>query len=748
MRKIFPSGSILFFTGIDVLTNNKKGNEKFIFSKCFTFLFLLLATLQCFAKAEPDKPFRQPVSTKYSIPESLKGAILKKVVTDYNDNVYVLTNNGVYKVNEKALVKDLRYTPLAQKIPTDIAVQEGSGHLFYLYEDKWLTNGYAGVPYKVLPKGKYNQFAVAADGSILLVGASNVSLCSNYKLTDIAKPADKILSVQVHNGIFYALSAAAVYQLSGDHFITLHKSKGLQAMAFRGDEIILGTAQGYYGISKFTGDSSFALQTKLPVENISCLQVIDNKVWAGSVMGAFMKEPSGSYRYYASKRWLNEDVVTDIAADSKGNAYVLTPSGLNKIEFISETFLDKATYFQDNIRQRHIRYGFISNVTLLSPGDLSTAQMTDTDNDGLWSAFYLGSQAFRYSVTKDKNAKRYAWEAFEAFERIISINPLKNFPARTFERKGYKKSDPEAWHNSQDPEWEWKGTTSSDEFVGYIFIASVLNEMVAETESEHKRVADFIDKILTHIIDNNYYFIDADGKPTLWGRWNPEYINSFPESVEDRKLGSTHILAGLQLGYALTGKERYKTEAYKLINEFGYVKNMLVSYTKIKETPGTIRMGIDLGVGGWNHSDDEMAFLTYWPLYRYAFTPELQEQYKWVITDHWQIEKPERNALWNLISFATAGIYDEPSVFWHLKEFPIDLVRWNVKNSQRKDIVLLPENFRKQTTEVLLPAGEMPMHRHNSNAFELDDGENGLTELAGDEYLLPYWMARYLKVIE
>ncbi len=735
-------------TVVSVFTNHKRAYEKFIFRNCFTLLFFLLSTVQCVANAEPDKPFKQPVSIKYSIPESLKGATLKKVVTDYNDNVYVLTNKGVYKVNEKALVKDLRYTPLAQKIPVDIAVQEGSGHLFYLYEDKWLTNGYAGVPYKVLPKGKYNQFAVASDGSILLVGANAVSLCNNYKLTDITKPADKILNVQVNNGIFYALSAVAIYQLSGDHFIPLHKSKGLQAMAFRDNEIILGTAQGYYGINKLTGDSTFALQTKLPVENVSCLQVIDNKVWAGSPMGAFMKEPSGTYRYYASKRWLNEDAVTAIAADSKGNAYVLTPSGLNKIEFIYETFLDKATLFQDNIRQRHIRYGFISNVTLQLPGDLSTAQMTDTDNDGLWSAFYLGSQAFRYSVTKDKNAKRYAWEAFEAFERIISVNPLKNFPARTFERKGYKNSDPQAWHDSQDPEWEWKGTTSSDEFVGYIFIASVLNEMVAETESEHKRVADFIDKILTHIIDNNYYFIDADGKPTLWGRWNPEYINSFPESVQDRKLGSAHILAGLQLGYALTGKEKYKSEAYKLINEFGYVKNILVSYTKIKETPGTIRMGIDLGAGGWNHSDDEMAFLTYWPLYRYAFTPELQEQYKWVITDHWQIEKPERNALWNLITFATAGIYDEPSVFWHLKEFPTDLVRWNIKNSHRKDIVLLPPNFRKQTTEVLLPNGEVPLNRHNSNAFILDGGEDGLAELAGDEYLLPYWMARYLKVIE
>jgi hypothetical protein len=539
-----------------------------------------------------------------------------------------------------------------------------------------------------------------------------------------------------------------VYAIAGDQFISLHKGNGLQAMALRNNEIVLGTAKGYYGISLLNGDSSFALQTKLPVEKVNSMAVINNKIWAGTPAGAFVKEASGQYRYYASRRWLQDDKVINIAADSKGNAYVLSETGLNKIEFINYTLFDKANLFQDNIRKRHIRYGFISNVTMSVPGDLATAKMTDTDNDGLWSAFYLGSQSFRYAVTGDKTAKRYAWEAFEAFERIVSINPLKGFPARTFERKGFKVSDPPAWRDSQDPEWEWKGTTSSDEFVGYIFIASILNEMVAETESEKQRVANFIDKILTHIIDNNYYFVDLDGKPTLWGRWNPEYINSFPESVQDRKLGSAHILAGLQLAYTLTGKEKYKTEAYRLINEFGYLKNMQVSYTKIHETPGTIRMGIDLGSGGWNHSDDEMAFLTYWPLVNYAFTPELKAQYQDIIKDHWLIEKPERNALWNLISLATTGTYDAPSVNWHLQEYPLDLVRWNVKNSHRKDIVLMPDNFRKQTTEVLLPPGERPMNRHNANAFELDDGEGGMSELAGDEYLLPYWMGRYLKVIK
>jgi hypothetical protein len=39
------------------------------------------------------------------------------------------------------------------------------------------------------------------------------------------------------------------------------------------------------------------------------------------------------------------------------------------------------------------------------------------------------------------------------------------------------------------------------------------------------------------------------------------------------------------------------------------------------------------------------------------------------------------------------------------------------------------------------------MHRHNANPFDLDGGGGQHSRLAGDEYLLPYWMARYLKVI-
>jgi hypothetical protein len=33
------------------------------------------------------------------------------------------------------------------------------------------------------------------------------------------------------------------------------------------------------------------------------------------------------------------------------------------------------------------------------PGDIATAEMIDTDNDGTWSNYYMASQAFRFGAT-------------------------------------------------------------------------------------------------------------------------------------------------------------------------------------------------------------------------------------------------------------------------------------------------------------------------------------------------------------
>jgi hypothetical protein len=365
--------------------------------------------------------------------------------------------------------------------------------------------------------------------------------------------------------------------------------------------------------------------------------------------------------------------------------------------------------------------------------------------------FWFGSQVFRYAVTGDEDVKKFIWESFEAYERLISIHHLDGFSGRTFERTGYKVSDIDRWRPAIDPDWEWKGHTSTDEYVAYIWVAGLLDKYIAKTPQEKKRVADYFDAIMTHIIANNYYFIDVDGEPTLWGRWNAEYVNSYAKTQFDRRLNSCLTVAGLQLAYKLTGKELYKTEAFRVMDEWEYYENMKIPMKNIVYTHGFFHKGISLGAD-WNHSDDEMAFPTYWVLYHYALNDTLKQTFADITKDHWEIEKPERNGLWNLMTYAISGDIDLESTIWYLKEYPVDCRRYAVRNIHRKDLEFLPRdihtNFREQTVTQLPPKGERPMNRHNANEFNIDSRGRGNSILAGDEYLLPYWMARFLNVVE
>jgi hypothetical protein len=144
-----------------------------------------------------------------------------------------------------------------------------------------------------------------------------------------------------------------------------------------------------------------------------------------------------------------------------------------------------------------------------------------------------------------------------------------------------------------------------------------------------------------------------------------------------------------------------------------------------------------------------MYFLGYWGLYRYAFNDTLKTKFKASILDHWQIERPEKDGAWDLFAAVTGTTqFDLPEAVWYLQRFPLDMIDWTVEASHRKDIDRIPANFRNQTIKEVLPPDEIAVNRHNRNRFQLDDHGNGRSEFsAGDIWLLPYWLGRYLKVI-
>jgi len=276
----------------------------------------------------------------------------------------------------------------------------------------------------------------------------------------------------------------------------------------------------------------------------------------------------------------------------------------------------------------------------------------------------------------------------------------------------------------------------------------VIAELVDDKNLRKKAVM-LIDTLMSTIVNNDFYLIDWDGKPTRWGRWNPEYVNARPENVGDRKINSSNIVAMLQTAYHFTKKEKYKKAAFYLMNKHGYLKNLMRPMKDIGHAPADAdELSKELSEG-WNHSDDEMYFCGYWGLYRYAFNDTLKADFKKAILDHWEIERPEKEGLWNIMTALTGTRnFDLDEAIWYLQKYPLDLITWTQKNSQRKDIELVTPNFRRQTTKEVLPPDELRISRHNANRFDLDGGSDGRSEYsAGDIWLLPYWMGRYLKVI-
>jgi hypothetical protein len=503
------------------------------------------------------------------------------------------------------------------------------------------------------------------------------------------------------------------------------------------------------------------VQPGVPWPELTCKVTVPNGAWFGTTRGAFFERdgtnsryatPSAPgiepprFRYYAGKRWLRDDQVLNLAVDSDGHVWVLTRIGLNKIEFRQTTLAAKADWFHRKIRSRNIRYGFTGERRLLVPGDITSSELIDTDNDGGWTSYYIGSLAARYAVTREEVIRRQAWESFAALERLQDIHTNTGFPARTFERRGFKFSDPDRWRDAPDPGWEWKGHTSSDEICSHTFAHAVMWELVATNAAERVRVATNFVRIVDHILAHDLYLVDVDGKPTLWGRWNPDYVNWFPPAIHDRQLNSAELTASLQLAFAMTGNTRYRDKAYELFAKHGYLTNILSSLKLIAPTTGYVHQGNDMG-DEWNHSDDELSFFTYWPLVRFAFTDDLRARYRSVVREHLEFERPERYPIWNFIA-AACGVadFDTAGSVWTLRGAPLDTIAWRMTNSHRHDLTKMPPNFMGRQLKELLPPGERLIARINTQPFILDHGDDA-TDFPGDEFLLGYWLGRYMGVI-
>ncbi len=701
-----------------------------------------------------DKPYLQDLSIKYYKPE---GVELSAAFVDRNGVIQVMSDKGIMRTHDGQflypgeLVLDKTYRPLTDMNIAAIDVLENQ--FVYLDDEAVLSNAWAGklLIHHNLPKaslmasGKDFEFLISDGKSMEFLSDNTVAWTGDMK-------DDQVLAIKYDENIFWVLGESSLSTFDPVNKIISKKvnGAGFTSFAIHDNKVVIGSSTGYIEVNKNTGKQIGDLHARLPWTEITAVENIDGVLWFGSTKGAFMLRDDGKFNYYYGERWLPGNIVKHISKGEDNSVLILTDAGLGEIVFKEMTLHDKAMYYEKQVRDRHIRLGFNATLVNMEKGNFDTGRLSDSDNDGLWTTMYLAGEIFRYNVTQSEDALENCRESLDALERLYSINPVPGFPSRSFEREGYieRLHDPDRWQHSDESGWDWKSTTSSDEAIGHIFAFGVMAELM--DGDFRSRAITLIDTLMSHVVSNDMYMVDYDGKPTTWGRWNPEYVNARPKMVGDRKINASNIVAMLQTAYHFTKKEKYKDKAFELMNEHGYLENLMRPMDQIGPAPEDADDWSKMLSGSWNHSDDEMYFVGYWGLYKYAFNDSLKAMYKDAIIDHWELERPEKEGAWNIITALTGTPeFDLDEAVWYLQEHPMDLIEWDIMNSHRKDIEFLGPNFRNQTIAEVLPPDERPVQRHNANMFRLDrKSGNGTSEYsAGDIWLLPYWMGRYLGVI-
>jgi hypothetical protein len=492
----------------------------------------------------------------------------------------------------------------------------------------------------------------------------------------------------------------------------------------------------------------------LPYEDVTCLAIgPDATLWAGTPEGVCRYVPGGGWQYYWGPRWLPHNRVNDIAPAADGGAWVATDGGVARLYDRPITLEQKAAHYQQVTDARHNRRGFVTGGRLRKPGDPGGGVVYEaSDNDGLWTAIYVGAQSFRWAATRDREARAQARKSMMAMLDLVKYSGVPGFPARAIINKGELERgevdgyNPEEtvrvpgekdriWYPSPvDAQILCKGDTSSDELDGHYFAWSVYYDLVAD-EADKKAIRAAVEAVTDNLLRNDLTLVGPTGRKTRWGVYHPRYINDDPSWWEERGLNSLSILSYLKIAEHLCGHARYREKYRELIEKHHYLLN-------------TVTQKVAEPWWGVNHSDDEMAFMMYYTLVRLEKDPATRLVLLQSLERSWKIERPEASPFFNFVYGACTGRpCDVEESVTTLRDWPWELIEWETRGTHRHDVTLLTRGglarARSQTTRAL-PASERRVMRWNGNPYQPDGGTpEGRTEEDGSAWLLPYWMGRY-----
>ena len=291
----------------------------------------------------------------------------------------------------------------------------------------------------------------------------------------------------------------------------------------------------------------------------------------------------------------------------------------------------------------------------------------------------------------------------------------------------------ERWHLSSDHQWKWKGDTSSDEMNGHMMGYFYYYEYAAD-EADKQVIREHVKKIIDCLISNNYNLIDVDGKHTRWGVWSPDKLNRDPDWASEKSINSFELLAYLKFAAHITDDEKYEKEYHRLIEHEGYLENA---------------KGINTKNPAWQvYFDRTMEGYLFPIVLRYETNPEYKAIYEQML-EKWMLrQETGENLLNNLVyTLCTGKKVNVEQTIDFLRDTPLDLVDWHIDHSKREDVQLVRSPILEEIQVAdLPPASERATVRWDKNPWDAIAG-NPSQVREPVFWLWPYWMARYLGII-
>jgi hypothetical protein len=381
---------------------------------------------------------------------------------------------------------------------------------------------------------------------------------------------------------------------------------------------------------------------------------------------------------------------------------------------------EKARYLQNDLTRKHLLDGlYVSIVPVLPEGGTPTHSVDEPGNvihAGVWTGRYLAGVGYQYSVTKDPKVRKHGGDILVGLRRLQEVTGKPGLlargyvkghgPVELFERGG---SDSRHWHQGQGQYagYRFYSDVSVDNFNAVLYGYAIYYDLAADA-AQKQTIAVDVDRLMTHLLDNQYRIIDLNGEVTQYGHVgiDPEpsrdayYKKVYQSTLKRYSQGadwrpplraSLMVLPDLLIAYHITGKHRYIDEYRKVVARFG---------DNPEPARDTRPFSLER-VARVNHSSEGQAYEALFNLIRYETDPLLLVKYRGWLNGLWEMNWMEGNPLFTYMTLvltpekwdpAHPGIAKVPGELAHaqealslaldtLRRYPVDRVFRPVMNS-------------------------------------------------------------------